>query len=82
MHYKRTAALLKIVHRTKGKIEKVLQEIVEDVVRHPDKYSTQEKIMLWQYLNRKYQSSLCDIASAVGSNKGLSKKHQPITKGP
>ena len=80
MHYKRTAALLKIIHRAKGKMEKILQEVVEDVVRNPDKYSTKEKIMIWQFLSRKYYGALYSMGTSVGNTKILSRRHIPTVK--
>lgn len=77
MHFKRTAALLKIVNRANGKMEKIIEEIVSDISRNPNKYSMKEKIMVYDYVSKFRFRALGSIAASIDTGKGLAKLYPP-----
>jgi hypothetical protein len=71
MHYKRTAAMLKIVHRAKGRMEQILLDLSGDVMRNPTKYSTSEKIQFYEFLANFYNNQLEGFVAQQAAHRAL-----------
>lgn len=80
MHYKRRAALLKMISKSEWRIDKVIFNICIDIHRYPDKYSTDEKLRVAAILYQNHKNSLLALNTFAKAGRAIRKGNPLLEK--
>ena len=80
MHYKRMAAVLKMVRRSKHRMEDILFNLVQDVYRHPDRYTFDDKLRLADRVDRFHWKKLKELECVLSSQGKLLANADALSK--